>query len=388
MAISVNNNIAALNTYRNLTSTQSSLGKSLEKLSSGYRINRAADDAAGLAISEGLRSQVSGLQQASRNAQDGSNLVATADGALSTVTTILQRMRTLAVQSANDTNSVDARGAINSEVSQLNSELTRIANTTKFGDTSLLNSSSTLQFQVGANSNELIGVNLTGANVSNVATALSNQAGFRSNVAVANFTANDVLTFTYDADGSGSGAADTAAAVTLSSVPTSAGDLVSKLNANAAFAGQFSARLNSDGQLEVLGKKGGATSTVTVAHTVAAGTAATNAGITSSTAIASAINLNTQAGATAAIDTINAQIAVVSTARANLGAVQNRLDYTISNLGVATENLTASESSIRDVDMAQEMTKFTSKQILAQAGTAMLAQAKNLPQSVLSLLQG
>lgn len=279
MGLTVNTNVAALNAYRNLSNTQNDMSKSLEKLSSGYRINRAADDAAGLAISEGLRSQVSGLTQASRNAQDGISVVQTAEGALTEVHSILHRMRDLAVQSANDSNSSDARDNIKTEATQLQSELDRIAKSTNFNGTQLLNTTGSLTFQVGAgaDSNSQISVALSSANIASVAASL---------------------------------------------------------------------------------------------------------------VVGTGISFNDATNSQLAISQIDAQIKQVSTARANLGAYQNRFEHTIKNVNVAVENLSASESRIRDTDMASEMVTYTKNQILSQAGTSMLAQAKSIPQSVLSLLQG
>jgi flagellin len=275
MAMQVNSNLSALNTYRQLNTTQNSLSSSLEKLSSGLRINRAADDAAGLAISEGLKSQVGGLTVAARNAQDGINVVQTAEGALNEVQSILQRVRDLAVQGANDSNSDDSRTAIKAETDQLGKELTRLSTATDFNGTKLLDGSATaLTFQVGANSgaDNTIVVDLSGADVGAIGTAVS------------------ALTFT-----------DNAAAQT-------------------------------------------------------------------------------------SIGTVDTQLKAVSTARANLGAVQNRFQHTINSINVATENLNASASSITSTDMAKEMVSFTRAQVLSQAGTAMLAQANQLPQGVLKLL--
>jgi flagellin len=285
VGLRINNNIAAQNAYRNLTATDSQMGKSLEKLSSGYRINRAADDAAGLSISEGLRSQIGGLKVAVRNAQDGISVVQTAEGALTETHSILQRMRDLSVQaSSTGSQDSDARAAAQTEFAQLGQELDRIANTTSFGGQKLLDVSGgayTGTFQVGANgsSSDQIAVNLS-------------TAAFGS-VAVTGF----------DSAGLGVGSLDL----------TTAG--------------------------------------------------------------------------TAAIDAIDTAIKGVSTARATLGAYQNRFEHTINNLNVAVENLSASESRIRDTDMAQEMVSFTRSQILTQAGTSMLAQANQAPQNVLSLLR-
>jgi len=288
MGLSVNTNVAAINAYRNLSATQNDLSKSLEKLSSGYRINRAADDAAGLAISEGLRSQISGLTQAARNAQDGISVVQTAEGALTEVHSILHRMRDLAVQAANDSNSEEARSNITTEANALSDELNRISQSTNFNGTALLNAvsgaaGSTMAFQVGADgdANSRIVVDLSSANVASVATAVS-------------FAATSVTT--------------------------------------------------------------------------------------------TGLNLFSHMSAQAAISAIDAQISLISTARANLGAYQNRFEHTINSVNVAVENLSASESRIRDTDMASEMVNFTKSQILSQAGTAMLAQANAIPQGVLKLL--
>ncbi|MFI5907880.1 flagellin [Dactylosporangium sp. NPDC051541] len=285
MGLRINNNIAAQNAYRNLSVTDGQMSKSLEKLSSGFRINRAADDAAGLSISEGLRSQIGGLKVAVRNAQDGISVVQTAEGALTETHSILQRMRDLSVQaSSTGSQDSDARSAAQTEFSQLNSELDRIASTTAFGGQKLLQSGAsayTGTFQVGANgsSSDQIAVNLASA--------------FGSGSALSGF----------DSTGLGVGSLD----------------------------------LTSSG--------------------------------------------------TAAIDAIDKAIKGVSTARATLGAYQNRFEHTINNLNVAVENLSASESRIRDTDMAQEMVSYTRSQILTQAGTSMLAQANQAPQNVLSLLR-
>lgn len=274
MGLSINQNIAAVNSYRNLSNTQNDLSKSLEKLSSGFRINRAADDAAGLAISEGLRSQVGGLKMAARNAQDGISVVQTAEGALTEVHAILQRVRDLAVQGANDSNSAEARTNIETEITSLGTELTRITDATNFNGTKLLDGSkASLSFQVGAGST-----------------------------------------------------ADSTIAVTLDNVKTTVNGI-------------------------------------------------------------SALKVTDHATAQASVATVDTAIKSVSTTRANLGAMQNRLEHTIKNVNVAVENLSASESRIRDTDMAQEMVQFTRSQILSQAGTAMLAQANQIPQGVLSLLR-
>jgi flagellin len=278
MGLRINQNIAAMNSYRNLSVTEGQMSKSLEKLSSGFRINRAADDAAGLAISEGLRSQVGGLKVAVRNAQDGISVVQTAEGALTEVHAILQRVRDLAVQGANDSNSPEARANIETEITSLGEELDRISSSTNFNGIKLLDGTNTaLSFQVGA-------------------------------------------------DGDAVGATNNTISVTLSNVAT------------------------------------------------------TVAGVKD-------LKVTDNATASATIESLDTAITSISTARANLGAYQNRFEHTINNLNVAVENLSASESRIRDTDMASEMVNFTRAQILSQAGTAMLAQANQAPQGVLRLLQ-
>jgi flagellin len=272
MGLRIQNNVEAFNAHRQLTGTANKAAKAMEKLSSGYRVNRAADDAAGLAISEKMRGQIGGLAQAQRNAQDGISLVQTAEGALNEVHSMLQRVRDLKVQYSNGALSSDDKAAIVAEAKQLATEITDIRNKTEFNDIALLNASGSISFQVGANTGETISVStadLTGA--------------------------------------SGTGAVD---------------------------------------------------------------------GIT-----------DTASWEAVTIDNIDEAIKNVSTIRGDLGAVQNRLEHRLNNLATYQENLVASESRIRDVDMAAEMVNFTKLQILQQAGTSMLAQANQAPQGVLSLLR-
>ncbi len=375
MSLRINQNIDAINSYRNLSVTQGQMSKSLEKLSSGYRINRAADDAAGLAISEGLRSQAGGLKVAVRNAQDGISVVQTAEGALTEVHSILQRMRDLAVQAGNDTNNSDARTAITGEATQLQAELERIAGSTNFNGTKLLDgSANTLNFQVGAGSSSadnVISFNFDVADVASVADALANGGG----------NSYAVLTPTTVA---GNWAFSTTGVVASSTVDMgTAGDhktvqdVADHLNNDSGFSASFRASVDQDNQLVVNATNGGTLATTAPGTGGAAGSA-----------IAGGISFSTGANARAAVAAIDTQIQNISTARAGLGAVQNRFEHTINNLNVAVENVTASESRIRDTDMAQEMMQFTRSQILSQAGTAMLAQANSAPQSVLSLLRG
>ena len=266
----INNNISAFNAYRNLTNTNNNLYKSLEKLSSGLRINRAADDAAGLVISESLRSAIGGMTVATRNAQDAVSVVQTAEGSLNEVTTLLQRMRDLAVQSANGSMDPAARAAAQAEVAQLTTEVDRIGSSTRFGSQGLFTTAS-FTFQIGARSTDTVNVTI------------------------------------------------------------------------------------------------GALTTVTLT--------------------VSTVSVATGTQASAAITSIDTALAAVGTLRGTLGATQNRFESSIRNLGVAIENTTAAESRIRDTDMSSEMVNFTKNQILQQAGTAMLSQANQSPQSILSLFQ-
>lgn len=370
MGMQINTNIGALNAYRNLSATQSNLDKSLEKLSSGLRINRAADDAAGLAISEGLRSQVGGLKVAARNAQDGISVVQTAEGALGETHSILQRLRDLAVQAANDSNNTEARANITTEATQLVEELDRISASTNFNGTKLLDGTAgTLNFQIGADgdSTSSIGVDLSGADVSAIADNLTTGLYTRTGTVAAGTVAGN-WTFTQ-------GGVVSTVAMGNAGDYSNVGEVASALNSDAGFANNFVASVNTDGDLDVRSKVGA--TAVTVAGT----------GYTAGAGAAADLDFSSHAAAQSSITLIDQQISSVSTARANLGAVQNRFESAINTINVATENLTASESRIRDTDMASEMVEFTRAQILSQAGVAMLAQAKSAPQSVLQLLQ-
>ena len=282
----IGTNTAAMNTYSNLTAANASKTGSLAKLSSGLRINKAGDDAAGLAISEKMKNQVSGLTQATRNAQDGISLIQPAEGGLSETYSILNRMRDLTVQASNDTNTITDRKAIQTEIDSLSTEVQRISKDTQFNTKSLLDGATgtTVKFQIGANS---------GQNIS---------------LTIADMSATKLLKTTFD--------------TTTGAITGTAGIQVVEGS-------------NFDNQLK----------------------------------------------------TLDDAISSVSTERANLGATQNRLDHTVNNLATKKENLSEANSRIVDVDMAEEMTSFTKSNILAQAATSMLAQANQMPQSVLSLLQ-
>ncbi|MET1153326.1 flagellin [Arthrobacter sp.] len=389
MAFAINTNVAALNSYRNLSNTQNDISKSLEKLSTGLRINRAADDAAGLSISEGLRAQVNGLNVAARNAQDGISVIQTAEGSLTEVHSILQRMRDLAVQAGNDSNSPDARTAITKEVSGLTAELDRISKSTNFNGINLLDGNAgTLNFQVGADGNSAsqIGVNLGGlTDVGTVAAALNTGTG--STFALDNTAAlGSAVTFTALTDTTANGGTAMATAIvdlsglTLGgTAATAAADLdkvISALNSDANFAKNFSASKNDAGELVVSSTSGG----------VVEGADADGQITTAVEGSKGALDFMTAAGAQASIAAIDSQITNISTARSELGAVQNRFESTIKSLNISAENLSASQSRIRDADMALEMANFTKQQIMSQAGTAMLAQANQVNQGVLQLL--
>jgi flagellin len=418
MGLRINQNIAAMNSYRNLSVNDGSMSKSLEKLSSGFRINRAADDAAGLSISEGLRAQTGGLKVAVRNAQDGVSVAQTAEGALTETHSILQRMRDLSVQASNDgSQNTTARQAAQTEYTQLKSELDRIANTTSFGASKLLNGT------FGNTKAEVTG-SLSGVSAAGTVT-FSTDVVF--NVA-GNFKLADG---TYGAIG--------AQTVTVAAGTYSASTYQQALQTavNNAFTGAGELNAN-DIQVKVAEKGGGvwavelstdkALTSASAGSTFAITAGATDGGratagngirvATSTTtdpnrggtfqvgannniqerisididAVDSASlgvgSLDLVGNANGAITALDNAIVQVSTQRATLGAYQNRFEHTINNLNVTIENLSASESRIRDTDMAQEMVSFTRAQILSQAGTAMLAQANQAPQSVLSLLRG
>jgi flagellin len=400
VGLRVNNNIAALNAYRNLSVTDGQMSKSLEKLSSGFRINRAADDAAGLAISEGLRSQIGGLKVAVRNTQDGISVVQTAEGALTETHSILQRMRDLSVQASNSGGlNDDAKGNIQSEVVQLKAELDRISTTTQFNGSKLLDGTYTGKtFQVGANGGETITIG--------VATSMSSNG-----LAVAGIDVASVAVSSASAAVTTAAAAGAAAVITINTSATTAGDLTaassdwSKLNGTVSFQGKsldlssvtYASSDNTQAlKLAALNRAAatafGLASTATPFGGVAAGAltftgpVVTPASPTAQQLADSTPTFGRASGASEAIALLDTAISTVSTVRSNLGALQNRFEHTINNLNVAVENLSASESRIRDTDMAQEMTNFTRTQILSQAGTAMLAQANQVPQGILKLL--
>ncbi|WP_291291722.1 flagellin [Enterococcus sp.] len=348
----INTNVSALNTYSRLTAANASKSNSLSKLSSGMRINKAGDDAAGLAISEKMKGQIGGLSQAKSNAQDGISLIQTAEGALNETHSILGRMRDLAVQSSNGTLSTDDREAISKEFSALSDEIDRISTTTEFNTKSLLKGGESGEkasfiFQIGANANQTMNVKIgdMGAAALGVDALKLGEAEDEEKVTADAFYATtshkfDAATGAID-DASGKTAKEMKDAIAAAADPTA------KEAAQKAYDAALAAYKNSDeGKAELK-------------------------------AIA---DENTITKIDEAIKTVSAQ-------RADLGAAQNRLEHTINNLGTTQENLSEANSRIRDVDMAQEMMSFTKSNILSQAATSMLAQANSMPNSVLSLLQ-
>lgn len=399
----INHNIASLNTYRQLTGNNAASSKSLEKLSSGLRINRAGDDAAGLAISEKMRGQIRGLDMATKNAQDSISLIQTAEGALSETHSILQRMRELSVQSSNDTNTDADRKELQSEVTQLVSELDRIGNTTEFNTKKLLDGSAkgvAAAVAGTAKVNNNSGVALTAANLAAFNTAAGTAAtSSQTDGAFMIVRTGDAATVGFDATDyqiigpDGKTITPAATEVTLTDTSVTFGTTY----ATAALA-------LTTGSLDA-GMKVGESMTLVLSKDVAASSnladsimtqIGANSGQTAFISISDMrssalgvkqVDISTKFGAATAIETVQNGMSKVSSQRSNLGAMQNRLEHTINNLGAASENLTAAESRIRDVDMAKEMMEFTKNNILTQAAQAMLAQANQQPQGVLQLLR-
>jgi len=499
----INQNLSALNTFNALNKNTSATQKSIQKLSTGQRINGAQDDAAGLAISEKMRGQISGLKQASSNAQDGISMLQTAEGGLDQTHSILQRMRALAVQSATDTNTSDDRQKIQGEVDQLAKEITRISNTTEFNTQNLLAGGLSDTFHIGANANQNLSVSVsamdaqslgvagtittavtvaaggTKLNLSSVDRGITAATGYRVRVSVTAATVSAKVTTMINADttntsrlvlGAAStnftGTTDTNYLVKVASVTavtaTATKNNVSSISYSkdngtswTTMTGDFNAGVTIDGVKLTLASSSSATSKYTVgdeygfsvkasyekfqlqdkagtnigssvnAHygdttisvgdalnnktvdlqfaynSVTAGTLKFQAGVTSSTSAGvsqgkvtanattvAGIDVSTQSAANTAITAIDTAINTVSQQRSQLGAYENRLTNTIDNLNTSNENITASESRIRDVDMASEMSNYQKNNILQSAATAMLAKANTQPQSVLQLLQG
>ncbi|WP_214736886.1 flagellin [Exiguobacterium sp. s162] len=362
----INNNLNAMNAHRNMTFNTSNAGKAMEKLSSGLRINRAGDDAAGLAISEKMRGQIRGLDQATRNSQDGISMIQTAEGALNETHSILQRMRELAVQGANDTNVTQDRDAIQEELTALKSEIDRIGNTTEFNKQKLLNGGLGGTVDQDAATTTVLAV--TG-----VASASTNGAT-DGTYTITSATAGE-LTMTFG--GKTQTIANAAGAQELNfsefgiTIKTNAGYTADTAVGNVvvdpgSVTFQIGANEDQNLSLNIRDMK-----TDGVLNLATAGR----------------VDVSTHAAAKASVTNIEGAITEVSKERSKLGAYQNRLEHTINNLKTSSENLTAAESRVRDVDMAKEMMNFTKNNILNQASQAMLAQANSAPQAVLQLLR-
>ena len=383
MAQIINTNTMSLNAQRNLSTSSSSLATSIQRLSSGMRINSAKDDAAGLAISERFTTQIRGINQAARNANDGISLAQTAEGALGEVGNNLQRIRELSVQSANATNSTTDRAALNAEVKQLVAEIDRVSKQSDFNGTKLLDGSFSAQlFQVGANAGQTIGIdkiaNTTAAALGNVKFAAAVTGGAPPVVA-------------------GSYAGLTVNGVTIDSVTLATG--VTAPEAGKAFAAAINAKMGETGVMATVAASGAITMNSIKANTdlVIGGTAGTvtASGLTAATTafvgeasnFAANLDITTAVGAQKAMEIVDAALTQVNTSRADLGAIQNRFTSVVTNLQTNSENTSASRSRIQDADFAAETANLSRAQILQQAGTAMVAQANQLPQTVLSLLR-
>ncbi len=415
MAQVINTNIMSLNAQRNLNTSATSLATSIQRLSSGMRINSAKDDAAGLAISERFTTQIRGLDVATRNANDGISLAQTAEGAMVEIGNNLQRIRELAVQSANATNSGTDRDALNAEVNQLLKEIDRVANQTSFNGTKLLDGSFTgALFQVGADAGQTIGIN----NIVDSRTANLGKMNFASDTTAVNVvaaTASGVAA----AAGKISGVkisvqqvgATSAQTINIDDVKFNAGDSVKTINQKVATAindkmdqtGVY-ATLDSAGAVKLQAVKGNQYTTGftfgTITDAVTGQATGMTAGATAFTAqtaaavtapaqetVAGKMDISSFVGAQRALEVVDKALTAVNSSRADMGAIQNRFSSTIANLATTSENLSASRSRIRDADYAKETAEMTRTQILQQAGTAMLAQANQVPQNVLNLLK-
>ena len=385
MAQVIGTNVASLNAQRNLNASQSSLQTSLQRLSSGLRINSAKDDAAGLAIAQRFTAQINGLDQAARNANDGISLAQTAEGSLAATTDNLQRIRQLAVQAANATNSSSDRTALQTEVAQLKLEIDRVGNSASFNGVKLLDGSSpSFVFQVGANttSNDVITVsglqNATLAGLSSVTSA----SGTSAAISGLGTGAVDGTTDSVTINGTSIGAL--AAVGTAQQRAAQVVDAINRVSTTTgvnAYIDTTAGTINLTSASTITVAKTGAGDTLTGLSAASSGTAATTAGLTT-------LDVSSFSGAQLAIKQIDSALNQINSARATLGAVQSRFTSVVSNLQTTNENLSASRSRIQDADFASETANLTKAQILQQAGTAILAQANSVPNNVLTLLKG
>ncbi|PAU54359.1 flagellin [Pseudomonas indica] len=395
MALTVNTNVASLNTQRNLNTSSKALDVSLQRLSTGSRINSAKDDAAGLQIANRLTSQVNGLNIAVKNSNDGISMAQTAEGALQQSTSILQRMRDLALQSANGSNSSEERKALNSEVTELKKELDRIANTTSFGGKKLLDGTfGTTTFQVGSAANETISVKIDEMSTESMEATFSSGSISASDVAAGAANASGAIAISVTM---ANGTAKTFSA-TFASGATQAEQvqaLATVINDANIGIGAF---VNDSGDIDLVTALGsgssageiesfsfGSGASIDAAETAATTTAVSLADVTDDNLVAD-VDITDTIGSQKAVIIIDQAIQKIDAQRADLGAVQNRFENTIGNLQNIGENVSAARSRIQDTDFAAETANLTKNQILQQAGTSILAQANQLPQAVLSLL--
>ena len=386
----INHNINALNSWRNITMTNMDMSKTLERLSSGLKINRAGDDAAGLAISEKMRGQIKGLDMAVKNSQDAISLIQTAEGALTEVHSILQRMRELAVQASSDTNTDVDRNQIQAELDQLREEIDRISRTTEFNTKKLLDGKLE-NFRFRPDAKVVTGGNID-VKLGQVSSAAT-EGTYIIEVGQLNGTVSSAIDVKIVQINKSGTVASTI--VTIGAGSASIGGITFKWTGNTFNISQFGGALPLNEVIDsaVVRVEGRYTSNNQLifqigsneGHNMIAGIdnmSATALGLTTQT-----LKVTNQNAAERTIMVVDAAIHKVSTARAALGAIQNRLEHTIANLGVAAENLTAAESRIRDADMAKEMMQFTKQQILLQSSMSMLAQANTQPQQVLQLMR-
>lgn len=408
MALSVNTNVASLNTQRNLSNSSNALETSLQRLSTGSRINSAKDDAAGLQIANRLTSQINGMGVAVKNSNDGISMAQTAEGALEQSTSILQRMRDLSLQSANGSNSSEERQALNSEVNELKKELDRISNTTSFGGKKLLDGTfGTTTFQVGAAANETISVKI------DEMSSVSLEADIFSSTTAVDNAATPTPT---NASGAVAISVQTPGMATPRTFSAVIKEGATKTEQNAALATLVNdanigigAYVNESGEIDFASVKSVGTDATDIKvkySAFTAGTAGQTADDAKAAAVAAAgsgtdlelakntannkvadIDLTSVLGAQTAVITIDQAIQKIDAQRADLGAVQNRFENTIANLQNIQENVSAARGRIQDTDFAAETAALSKNQIMQQAGTAILAQANQLPQAVLSLLQ-
>ncbi len=393
MAMVVQHNLAAMNSNRMLGVNTSSQSKSSEKLSSGYRINRAADDAAGLKISEKMRSQVRGLDRASTNAQDGVSLIQTAEGALNEAHSILQRMNELAVQGANDTNQDIDRDAINQELTALTKELDRISETTQFNKQELLDGSfKDKKLHVGANSNQSISISIGKMDAASLGLK---SITYAKGTVTKSYNKINYLGVEYEYDTSKTAASNKSLFIQAAQAygeknfqddmifMTSAGSY-GVVSGTAVWDSLGSAGSAASYLASVYGGKASDAWSDLLANAIVSGMTAGGFG---SDVTINAPSVDDYDSANATLNAVQDAINRVSTQRSALGALQNRLEHTIANLDNVAENTQAAESRIRDTDMASEMVEYSKNNILAQAGQSMLAQANQSTQGILSLLQ-